>query len=77
MFSRLSKFTEQTLKEQRGTLEQNLTLTLKQISVEWFSGTAEENAVGTPRKRKKNWLGKCQKSIRKTDLQTRERISVF
>lgn len=77
MFSRLSKFTEQALKEQRGTSEQNLTLKLKQISVAWFSGIAEENAEGTPRKREKNWLGKCEKSIRKTDLQTRERISVF
>ena len=53
MFSRLSEFTEQTLKEMRGTLEQNLTWKLKHISVAWFSGITEENAVGTPRKRKK------------------------
>ena len=65
------------IEEMRGTLEQNLTLKLKQISVARFSGIAEENAVGTPRKREKSWLGKCEKSIRKTDLQTRERISVF
>ena len=42
----------------RGTLEQNLTLKLKQISVAWFSGIKEENAVGTTRKREKKLVGK-------------------
>lgn len=62
MFSRLSKFTEQTFKKMRGTLEQGFknkyTLKLKQISVAVFKNRRRKccgNSKKEESKKKNGW----------------------